>query len=135
MVLFGSGRRARRGGGHCCRLLAGRKDRDKHNEICATNVAVKESVKRYDNPESGYASYMLAAHGELPNSIPLTVPKPLKKLKPPAPSTTQSPGETLYHRLIRQLSVISESICPEHPRPGHKDLVCPPPEPQQARSL
>nr|GEX09206.1 hypothetical protein [Tanacetum cinerariifolium] len=49
----------------------------------------KTLVKRYDNPESGCESYMPAAHGELPNSIPLTVPKPLEKLKPPAPSTTQ----------------------------------------------
>ncbi|GKD45110.1 hypothetical protein Tco_1269755, partial [Tanacetum coccineum] len=52
-------------------------------------------VKRYDNPKSGCESYMPAAPGELQNSIPLTVPKPLKKLKPPAPSTTQSPSETL----------------------------------------
>ncbi|GJS72864.1 hypothetical protein Tco_0705705 [Tanacetum coccineum] len=52
-------------------------------------------MKRYDNLESGCESYMPAAPGELQNSIPLTVPKPLKKLKPPAPSTTQSPSETL----------------------------------------
>ncbi|GKE78539.1 hypothetical protein Tco_1544659, partial [Tanacetum coccineum] len=45
-------------------------------------------VKRYDNPESGCKSYMLADPGKLPNSIPLTVPKPLETLKPPAPSTT-----------------------------------------------
>nr|GFC40111.1 hypothetical protein [Tanacetum cinerariifolium] len=45
-------------------------------------------MKRYDNPESRCESYMPAAHGELPNSIPLTVPKPLEKLKPHAPSTT-----------------------------------------------
>ncbi|GKF04542.1 hypothetical protein Tco_0035210 [Tanacetum coccineum] len=92
-------------------------------------------VKQYDNLESGCESYMPAAHGELPNSIPLTVPKPLKKLKPPAPSTIQSPGETLCPRLIHRLSVISESVCLEHPRIGHKDHECPPPEPQQARSL
>ncbi|GJZ47981.1 hypothetical protein Tco_0601813 [Tanacetum coccineum] len=57
-------------------------------------------VKRYDDPESGCESYMPAAHGELPNSISLTVPKPFEKLKPPAPSTTQSPGETLYPQSI-----------------------------------
>ncbi|GJZ09419.1 hypothetical protein Tco_0543702, partial [Tanacetum coccineum] len=41
-------------------------------------------VKRSDNPESGCESYMPAAHGELPNSISLNMPKPLEKLKPPA---------------------------------------------------
>ncbi|GJZ92104.1 hypothetical protein Tco_0664169 [Tanacetum coccineum] len=71
-------------------------------------------VKRYDDHESGCESYMPAAPGELSNLIPLTVPKPLKTLKPPAPSTTQSPGETLYPRSIHQLFVISESVYPEH---------------------
>nr|GFA51748.1 hypothetical protein [Tanacetum cinerariifolium] len=49
-------------------------------------------VKRYDDPESGCESYMHAALGELPNSILLTMSKPLETLRPPAPSTTQSPG-------------------------------------------
>ncbi|GJS50964.1 hypothetical protein Tco_0624326 [Tanacetum coccineum] len=40
-------------------------------------------VKRYGNPASGCESYRHAAHSELPNSIPLNVPKPLKKLEPP----------------------------------------------------
>ncbi|GKF59368.1 hypothetical protein Tco_0176154, partial [Tanacetum coccineum] len=86
-------------------------------------------VKRYDNPESRCESYMPAAPGELPNSIPPTVPKPLETLKPPAPSTTQSPGETLYPRSICRLSVISEYVCPEHPRSRNKYPECPPPEP------
>nr|GFC41932.1 hypothetical protein [Tanacetum cinerariifolium] len=34
-------------------------------------------VKRYDNPKCGCESYMPTAPGELPNSIPLTVPNPL----------------------------------------------------------
>ncbi|GKA14703.1 hypothetical protein Tco_0694349 [Tanacetum coccineum] len=91
-------------------------------------------VKRYNDPESGCESYMPAAPGELSNSIPLTVPKPLKTLKPPAPSTTQSPCKTLCPRLIHQLFVISESIYPEHPQSQHKYPECPPPEPEQARS-
>ncbi|GKA53559.1 hypothetical protein Tco_0746874 [Tanacetum coccineum] len=53
-------------------------------------------VKRYGNPESGCESYMPAAHSELPNSIPLSVPKPLKKLEPPDPTVVQSYGETVY---------------------------------------
>ncbi|GJV52418.1 hypothetical protein Tco_1448159 [Tanacetum coccineum] len=94
----------------------------------------KTLVKRYDNLESGCESYMSAASGELPHSIPLTVPKPLKTLKPHVPSTTQSPGETLYPRSIHPLSVISESVCLDHPRSWHKYPECPPPEPQQAQS-
>ncbi|GKA63863.1 hypothetical protein Tco_0763469, partial [Tanacetum coccineum] len=73
-------------------------------------------VKRYNDPESGCESYMPAALGKLPNSIPLTVPKPLETLKPPAPSTTQSPGETLYPRSIHRLFVIRQSVCLENPR-------------------
>ncbi|GKE17007.1 hypothetical protein Tco_1424584 [Tanacetum coccineum] len=92
-------------------------------------------VKRYDDLESRCESYMPASPGELPNSIPLTMPKLLETLKPPAPSTTQSPGETLCPRPIRQLSMISEFVCPEHPRSLHKFPECPPSEPQQARSL
>ncbi|GJT61919.1 hypothetical protein Tco_1005452 [Tanacetum coccineum] len=48
----------------------------------------KTPMKRYDNPESRSESYMPAAPGELPNSIPLTVPKTLETLKPLAPSIT-----------------------------------------------
>nr|GEZ29416.1 retrovirus-related Pol polyprotein from transposon TNT 1-94 [Tanacetum cinerariifolium] len=70
----------------------------------------KNPVKRYDNRESRCESYMPAAHGELPNSVSLTVPKPLEKLKPPSPSTTQSPGENFCPRLIRRLSVISLAV-------------------------
>ncbi|GKG38829.1 hypothetical protein Tco_0460541, partial [Tanacetum coccineum] len=84
-------------------------------------------VKRYNDPESGCESYMPASLGELPNSILLTVPKPLEKLKPHAPSITQSPGETLRPLSIRRFSMISESVCPKHPRGGHKDPECPPP--------
>ncbi|GKC82712.1 hypothetical protein Tco_1138429 [Tanacetum coccineum] len=92
-------------------------------------------VKRYNDPESGCESYMPVAHSELPNSIPLNVPKPFEKLRPPALLIAQSPGETVYPRSIRRLSVIIESVCPEHPRSQHKYPKCPPPEPQQARSL
>ncbi|GJY86536.1 hypothetical protein Tco_0500562 [Tanacetum coccineum] len=58
----------------------------------------KTPMKRYDNPESGCESYMPAALGELPNSIPLNVPKPLEKLRPPALLIAQSPinTSTLY---------------------------------------
>ncbi|GJS00164.1 hypothetical protein Tco_0316672 [Tanacetum coccineum] len=94
----------------------------------------KTHVKRYDNPESGCESYMPAAFDELSNSNPLTVPKPFETLKLPALSTTQSLGEMLCPRSIRRLSVISESVCPKHPRSRHKHPECPPPEPQQARS-
>ncbi|GKE76851.1 hypothetical protein Tco_1542971 [Tanacetum coccineum] len=92
-------------------------------------------VKRSGNPKYGCESYMPAAHSELPNSIPLSVPKPLEKLEPPDPTIVQSHGETVYPRLIRQLFVITESICPEHPRSQHKYPECPALEPQQARSL
>ncbi|GKC62726.1 hypothetical protein Tco_1095324, partial [Tanacetum coccineum] len=33
-------------------------------------------VRRYGNPASGYESYMLAVHSELPNSTQRNVPKP-----------------------------------------------------------
>nr|GFB93365.1 hypothetical protein [Tanacetum cinerariifolium] len=56
----------------------------------------KTPVKRYANLECRSEYYIHATPSELPNSIPLTVPKPLEKLKPPAPSTTESPGETIY---------------------------------------
>ncbi|GKD51015.1 hypothetical protein Tco_1279991 [Tanacetum coccineum] len=92
-------------------------------------------MKRYDDPESRCESYMPVAHSELPNSIPLNVPKPLEKLEPPDPTVVQSHGEIVYPRSIRQLSMITKSICPEHPRSQHKYPECPAPEPQQARSL
>ncbi|GKE39106.1 hypothetical protein Tco_1462511 [Tanacetum coccineum] len=89
-------------------------------------------VKRYGNLESGYESYMPATHSELLNSIPLNVPKPLEKLEPLDPTIMQSHGGTGYPRSICQLSMIAESICPEHPRSQHKYLECPALEPQQA---
>ncbi|GKE09925.1 hypothetical protein Tco_1413476 [Tanacetum coccineum] len=81
-------------------------------------------VKRYGNPESGYESYMPAAHSELSNSIPLNVPKPLEKLKPPDSTVVQSHSETVYPRSICQLSEITESVCPNHPRSQHKYPEC-----------
>ncbi|GJR05056.1 hypothetical protein Tco_0528040 [Tanacetum coccineum] len=36
-------------------------------------------VRRYGNPPSGYESYMLAVHSELPNSTQQNVSKPLGK--------------------------------------------------------
>ncbi|GKA98220.1 hypothetical protein Tco_0826114, partial [Tanacetum coccineum] len=36
-------------------------------------------VRRYGNPASGYESYILAVHSELPNSTQRNVPKPLEK--------------------------------------------------------
>ncbi|GJX70000.1 hypothetical protein Tco_0307171 [Tanacetum coccineum] len=67
-------------------------------------------VKRYGNPASRCESYRPAAHSELLNSIPLNVPKPLKKLEPPDPTVMQSHSETVYPRSIRQLSEITESV-------------------------
>ncbi|GKB30773.1 hypothetical protein Tco_0870174 [Tanacetum coccineum] len=92
-------------------------------------------VKRSGNPESGCESYMPANHSELPNSIPLNAPKPLEKLEPPDPTVVQSHVETVYPRSIHQLSMITESVCPEHPRSQHKYLMCLAPKPQQAWSL
>ncbi|GKB32823.1 hypothetical protein Tco_0872224 [Tanacetum coccineum] len=92
-------------------------------------------IKRYGNPESGYESYMPAAYSELPNSIPLNVPKPLEKLEPPDTTVMQSHSKTVYPRPIHQLFEITESAYPEYPLPQHKYPVCPAPEPQQARSL
>ncbi|GJW52440.1 hypothetical protein Tco_0093791 [Tanacetum coccineum] len=92
-------------------------------------------VKQFGNPESRCEFYMLVAHSELPNSIPLNVPKPLEKLEPLDPTVVQSHGETVYPRSICQLSAITESVCPKHPRSQNKYLECPPPEPQQAQSL
>ncbi|GKF11313.1 hypothetical protein Tco_0049239, partial [Tanacetum coccineum] len=73
-------------------------------------------VRRYGNPASRYESYMLAVHSELLNSIPLIVPKPLEKLEPPDPTVVQSHSKTIYPRLIRQLSEITESVCHDYPR-------------------
>ncbi|GJX19301.1 hypothetical protein Tco_0221978 [Tanacetum coccineum] len=47
-------------------------------------------VRRYGNPTSGYESYMLAFHSELPNSTQQNVPKPLGKRGPPDPTVVQS---------------------------------------------
>ncbi|GJV62231.1 hypothetical protein Tco_1468331 [Tanacetum coccineum] len=87
-------------------------------------------VRRYGNPASGYESYMLAVHSELPNSTQRNGPKPLGKLGPPDPTVVQSHSETVYPRPIRQLSVITESVCLEHPRSQHKHPECPTPAPQ-----
>ncbi|GKF31185.1 hypothetical protein Tco_0100983 [Tanacetum coccineum] len=92
-------------------------------------------MRRYDNLASGCESYMLAAHSELPNSIPQNVLKPLEKLGPPNPTVVHSHSETDYPRPIRQLSVITEYVCPKHPRSQHKHPECLAPVPQRARSL
>ncbi|GJS62607.1 hypothetical protein Tco_0657391 [Tanacetum coccineum] len=94
-----------------------------------------QSMSLSTTPESGHESYMPAAHSELPNSIPLNVPKPLEKLEPPDPIVVQSHGETVYPRSIRQLYVITESVYPEYPRSQRKYPKCLAPEPQQAQSL
>ncbi|GKB06515.1 hypothetical protein Tco_0834748 [Tanacetum coccineum] len=73
-------------------------------------------VRRYGNLASRYESYMHAIHSGLPNSTHRNVPKPLRKLGPPDPTLVQSHSETVYPRPIRQLFVITESVCPEHPR-------------------
>ncbi|GJW40390.1 hypothetical protein Tco_0066235 [Tanacetum coccineum] len=57
-------------------------------------------VRRYGNPASGYESYMLAVHSELPNSTQQNVPKPLGKPGPPDPTVVQSHSETVYLRPI-----------------------------------
>ncbi|GJU96639.1 hypothetical protein Tco_1321395 [Tanacetum coccineum] len=72
-------------------------------------------VRRYGNPGSGYESYMLAVHSELPNSTQQNVPKPLGKRGPPDPTVVQSHSETVYPRPIHQLSKITESAYPEYP--------------------
>ncbi|GJW02260.1 hypothetical protein Tco_1561116 [Tanacetum coccineum] len=92
-------------------------------------------VRRYGNPASGYESYMLAVHSELPNSTQQNVPKPLGKRGPLDPTIVQSHSETFYPRPIHQLSEITKSAYPEYPLSQHKYLVCPDPGPQQARSL
>ncbi|GJR96453.1 hypothetical protein Tco_0268627 [Tanacetum coccineum] len=92
-------------------------------------------VKRYGNPASGCESYRPAAHSELLNSIPLNVPKPLEKLEPPESNIMHHKWKTVYPWSIHQLSEITESVCPDHPRSQHKYPECPAPAPQQARSL
>ncbi|GJV73710.1 hypothetical protein Tco_1493705 [Tanacetum coccineum] len=92
-------------------------------------------VRRYGNPASGYESYMIAVHSELPNSTPLNVPKPLEKLEPPDPTIVQSHSQTVRPRPIHQISKITEFVCPDHPRSQHKYPECPASVPQRARSL
>ncbi|GKF03922.1 hypothetical protein Tco_0034590 [Tanacetum coccineum] len=92
-------------------------------------------VRRYGNLASGCESYRPAAYSELVNSIPLNVPKPLKKLEPPDLIVVQSYSKTVYHRPIHQISEITESAYPEYPLSQHKYPVCLAPKPQQARSL
>ncbi|GJX41987.1 hypothetical protein Tco_0256977 [Tanacetum coccineum] len=92
-------------------------------------------VRRCGNPASGYESYMLAAHSELPYSTRWNVPKPLGKLGPPGPTVVQSHSETIYPRTICQLFDISESACPECPQSQHKYPECPAPAPQRARAV
>ncbi|GKA57655.1 hypothetical protein Tco_0756843 [Tanacetum coccineum] len=87
---------------------------------------------RYGNPASGYESYMLTVHSELLNSTQRNVPKPLGKRGPPDPTVVQSHSETVYPRPIHQLSKITESVYLIS-FIQHKYLVCPAPEPQQAR--
>ncbi|GKE90000.1 hypothetical protein Tco_1567475 [Tanacetum coccineum] len=53
-------------------------------------------VRRYGNPASGYESYMLAVHSELPKSTQRNVPKSLGKLGPHNPTVVQSYSETVY---------------------------------------
>ncbi|GKE18161.1 hypothetical protein Tco_1425738 [Tanacetum coccineum] len=53
-------------------------------------------VRRYGNPASGYKSYMLVVHCELPNSTQRNVPKPLRKQGPPDPTVVQSHSENVY---------------------------------------
>ncbi|GKE49968.1 hypothetical protein Tco_1481226 [Tanacetum coccineum] len=53
-------------------------------------------MRRYGNHASGYESYMLAVHSELPNSTQQNVPKPLGKPGPPDPTVMQSHSETVH---------------------------------------
>ncbi|GKG25692.1 hypothetical protein Tco_0398838, partial [Tanacetum coccineum] len=48
----------------------------KHVQSMSSSVT---PVRRYGNPASGYESYMLAVHSELPDSTQRNVPKPLGK--------------------------------------------------------
>ncbi|GKC17015.1 hypothetical protein Tco_1013797 [Tanacetum coccineum] len=86
-------------------------------------------VRRYGNPASGYESYMLAVHSELPNSTQQNVPKPLRKLGLPDPTVVQSHSETVNPRPIHQLFEITVSVCPDHPRSQHKYPKCHAPAP------
>ncbi|GKF61106.1 hypothetical protein Tco_0181160 [Tanacetum coccineum] len=65
----------------------------KHVQSMSSSVT---PVRRYGNPASGYESYMLAAHGELPNLTQRNVPKPLRKLGPLDLIVVQSHSETVY---------------------------------------
>ncbi|GJT15963.1 hypothetical protein Tco_0874669 [Tanacetum coccineum] len=89
-------------------------------------------VRRYGNPTSGYESYMLVVHSELPNSTQRNVPKPLEKRGPHGPTVVRSHSETVYPRPIHQLSKITESAYHEYPLSQHKYPVCPAPELHQA---
>ncbi|GJZ94136.1 hypothetical protein Tco_0666339 [Tanacetum coccineum] len=64
-------------------------------------------MRLYGNLAPGCESYMLAAHSELPNSIPRNVPKPLKKLGPPDRTVVQSHSETIYPRPISSLVTLA----------------------------
>ncbi|GKE85412.1 hypothetical protein Tco_1559154, partial [Tanacetum coccineum] len=86
-------------------------------------------------PASRYESYMLAIHSELPNSTQRNVPKPLGKRRPLDPIVVQSHSEIVYPRPIHQLSEITESVCPDHPRSQHKYPECPTRAQQRARPL
>ncbi|GKE52087.1 hypothetical protein Tco_1487243 [Tanacetum coccineum] len=57
-------------------------------------------VRLYGNLASGYESYMLAVHNELPNSTQQNVAKPLGKRRPSDPIAVQSHSETVYPRPI-----------------------------------
>ncbi|GJT89035.1 retrovirus-related pol polyprotein from transposon TNT 1-94 [Tanacetum coccineum] len=90
-------------------------------------------VRRYGNLASGYESYMLVVHSKQPNLTQRNVPKPLGKRGPLDTTVVQSHSETVYPRPIHQLSEITKSVYPIS-FIQHKYLVCPAPEPQQARS-
>ncbi|GJX67595.1 hypothetical protein Tco_0303322 [Tanacetum coccineum] len=85
----------------------------KHVQSMSSSVT---PVRRYGNPASGYESYMLAVHSELPNLTQRNVPKPLGKQGPHDLTIVQSHSETVYPRLIHQLFEITESVCPDHPQ-------------------
>ncbi|GKD38257.1 hypothetical protein Tco_1258464 [Tanacetum coccineum] len=70
-------------------------------------------VRRYGNLASGYESYMLAVHSELPNSTQRNVHKPLGKRGPLDPIVVQSHSKTVYPRRIHQLFEITKSTYPD----------------------
>ncbi|GJV14462.1 hypothetical protein Tco_1359785 [Tanacetum coccineum] len=65
----------------------------KHVQSMSSSVTL---VRRYGNPASGYESYVLAVHSELPNSTQWNVYKPLGKRGPPDPTVMQSHSENVY---------------------------------------